>query len=112
MALLQICDTGTIVTRYVSVHTSQQVNRITQTALDGTTYLQIIGSERIIYRVIAYVNAAGKVELMSAESTAAIVFVQARDGNYYGRIISMELSERMAGGWYQATLTLAKEHVT
>lgn len=109
MSYLKNTDTNTLITRFVSLEEKQEVLRTEQTLLSGGVYLQRIGEPTASYTVTAYVNRTGKALLLTAEDTAALLAVSVKHGVYYGRITELSFSERMAGDWFKATLTLAKE---
>ena len=109
MSYLKNADTNTLITRFVSLEEKQEVIRTAQTLLSGGVYIQRIGEPTVSYAVTAYVNRTGKALLLTAEDTAALLAVSVKHGVYYGRITELSFSERMAGDWFKATLTLAKE---
>ena len=109
MSYLKNADTNTLITHFVSLEEKQEVLRTEQTLLSGGVYLQRIGEPTVSYAVTAYVNRAGKTLLLTAEYTAALLAVSVKHGVYYGRVTELSFSERMAGDWFKATLTLAKE---
>ena len=112
MALLKNEDTGNEITRFVSLQKSQELIRTEQTLLSGEVYIQRIGEPVIYYSVTAYVNRTGKELLMAAEDTAALIKVDVSHGTYYGRITDLKFSSRMAGDWFKADITLAREEET
>ena len=109
MSYLKNADTNTLITRFVSLEEKQEVLRTEQTLLSGGVYIQRIGEPTVSYAVTAYVNRTGKAQLLTAEDTAALLSVSVKHGVYYGRVTDLSFSERMAGDWFKATLTLAKE---
>lgn len=111
MAYISNGTTGVCITHFVSLEVKQEVIRTTQQLLNGSVYIQRIGEPNVSYPVSAYVDSAGKALLQNAEDTAALLEVSVKHGLYYGRIIELSFSERLAGDWYKATLLLAKEAV-
>ena len=109
MALLKNVDTNERITRFVSLSVSQEVIRSTQELLSGEVYIQRIGSPLVSYEVKAYVNRTGKALLLAAEDTPALLEVTVLHGTYYGRITKLKMDDRMAGDWFEAEITLAKE---
>ena len=109
MALLKNMDTGEHITRFVSLSVTQEVIRTTQELLSGEVYVQRIGVPMVSYEVKAYVNRMGKDQLFTAEDTAALLEVTVLHGTYYGRITKLKIDDRMAGDWFEATVTLCKE---
>ena len=109
MSYLKKADTNTLITRFVSLEEKQEVLRTEQTLLSGGVYIQRIGEPTVSYAVTAYVNRTGKALLLTAEDTAALLAVSVKHGVYYGRVTELSFSERMAGDWFKAMLTLAKE---
>ncbi len=109
MALLKNMNTGEHITRFVSLSVAQEVIRSTQELLSGEVYIQRIGAPLVSYEVKAYVNRVGKLQLLDAEDTAALLEVAVRHGTYYGRITKLKIDDRMAGDWFEADLTLCKE---
>ena len=109
MAYIKNETTGICISHFVSLEVKQEVIRATQQLLDGSVYIQRIGEPTVSYAVTAYVNRTGKAQLLTAEDTAALLSVSVKHGVYYGRVTDLSFSERMAGDWLKATLTLAKE---
>ena len=109
MALLKNMDTGEHITRFVSLSIEQEVIRSIQELLSGEVYIQRIGSPLVSYMVKAYVNRSGKTQLLEAEDTAALLETTVLHGTYYGRIKKLKIDDRMAGDYFKAEITLAKE---
>lgn len=109
MALLKNMDSGEHITRFVSLSITQEVIRAVQELLSGEAYIQRIGSPMVAYEVKAYVNRTGKALLLEAEDNAALLEVAVLHGTYYGRIKKLKIDDRMAGDWFEADITLAKE---
>lgn len=109
MALLKNMDTGEHITRFVSLSVAQEVIRSTQELLSGEVYIQRIGEPLVSYEVKAYVNTTGKHLLLTAEDTAALLETTVLHGTYYGRITKLKFDDRMAGDYFEAEITLAKE---
>lgn len=109
MALLKNMDTGEHISRFVSLSVMQEVIRSTQELLSGKVYIQRIGSPIVSYEVKAYVNRTGKLQLLDAEDSAALLEVTVLHGTYYGRITELKIDDRMPGDWFEAEVTLVKE---
>jgi len=111
MSLLKNIDTNTDISYFVSLNVNQEVIRTTQKLLSGEVYIQRIGKPIVSYTVSAFVTRIGKELLMAAEDTAALMKVEVKHGTYYGRITELKFSERLAGDWFNATMTLVKEEL-
>lgn len=109
MALLSKEDTGTVITRFISLEEKQSALRIEWQTLDGRTYLQRYGVPNVTYEIVAYVDYAGKQLLLDAEDTAALLMAECKHGIFYGHIVELKDFNRLAGDWYKTTLTLAPE---
>lgn len=111
MSLLTNVDTGEKISKYISLNITQEVIRTSQQLLSGDVYIQRIGAPIISYVITAYTNLHSKTALQSAEDTAALLKAETAHGIYYGRIIKLQFSDRMADDWFKVTITLAKEAV-
>lgn len=100
------------ITRLVSALTDQSINLITNTALDGTTYIQVIGQPSFKHELEVYVNEAGKKKLEEAEAGCNLLRVSVSIGTLYGRIVKKSIKKMAGGRWYQAIVVLAAEEVT
>ena len=97
------------ITRFLNCERVVNVNRITNQALDGTTYLQIVGTPTVDFKAICWVDRVGKAAMETAEAEGSLLRLTCKHGTYYGRITSASYGERQAADWFQVTLTLAME---
>lgn len=109
MALLRNEDTGTDITRFITLEEKQSVIRTEWQTLDGRTYLQRYGNPTVTYEIVVYVNYAGKQLLFTAEDTAALLKAECKHGTFFGHIIERKDFDRLAGDWFKTTLTLSPE---
>ena len=100
------------ITRFVSLDESQEVNRIINKALDGTTYIQIVGKPSVNYQLEVYVDIMGKARLFRAEADCNLLRVSVQSGTYYGRITSLSISKMPPSKYFKATVVLAVEDIT
>lgn len=109
MALMKNEDTNTRISMFVSMEAEQEVIRTSQQLLTGAVYIQRIGNPTVSYSAAVYVDRSGKALLQAAEDTAALLKIEVKHGVYYGRITALKFSDRMAGDWFKAEVSLAKE---
>lgn len=109
MAQLYDVTADVEITRYINFDDKQDVNQITNKALDGTPYLTVIGDPFVTYPLTGHVDQAGKDALKSAHAGCNLLRVTVRRGTYYGRIIDQDFNKLEARGWYSANITLAAE---
>ena len=83
---------------------------ITNTALDGTTYIQLVGDPKVEYEVTAYVSREQRNELDASAQNCSLLSCQTSKGTIYGRITEkIKYGDRLAGDYYKAELTLTEE---
>lgn len=100
---------STSITGLVSLHDVQGLNRVENTALDGTYYMQIIGDPRVTYELTAYLKSSTiKTALLDAEADGDLLSVEVARGTFYGRIVSCKV-DKIKSELYKATIVLAKE---
>lgn len=89
-----------------SLTPKRTVNQITNFAIDGTSYVQIVGAASIQYDVVCYAprNTVPLIEL--AYSRGNTMKVVMSHGTYYGIIISFSKSE-LPQQYFKMELTLA-----
>lgn len=100
------------ITHLVSISTSQNVNRVINQALDGTTYIQVIGSPTRSHSLDVYVTDDEKAKMEQAEADCNLLSATVDAGTFYGRITSQSFKKIAGGRWHQATVVLASEEVT
>ena len=109
MAELYDMNRAIRITRFVQCERQVNVMRIVSKALDGTSYLQIIGTPNVDFKIVCYVDRVGKTALETAESDGNLLRITVKSGTFYGRITEAKYSERQAGDTFQVTLKLAME---
>ena len=109
MAYLRNLSNGRIISKYVNFNKAQEVNLTVQTALDGTEYLTRFGVPVYSYEVEAFVNEAGKQELMDAFDRLDLLEVNVRIGTFSGRIKSLGKFDLQYYGWYKTEVILSAE---
>ena len=83
---------------------------ITNTALDGTTYVQMVGEPKVEYAVTAYVTRAQRDALDTSVQNCSLLSCETSKGIVYGRITAqIKYGERLAGDYFKADLTLSEE---
>lgn len=109
MTLFYDETTGTVISRFAQFEVDQDVKQVVSRSLDGTLYIQTIGSAAINYEGTVYVDRAGRLALLSAQERVDLCRVDLPRGSYYGRITGLSFGNRMVGDYFAATVTLAKE---
>ena len=99
------------ITTFVQFEIEEETQQIISTSLDGTVYIQNVGSPQKNYVGRVYVNRDEKTLLMSAFSHGNIVRIDVKHGTYYGRIIELSFGERLPGDYFEAKLKVANEVV-
>lgn len=107
MAYLKSLETQKDITRYVNFKKNQEVNLVTQVALDGTEYLTRYGKPVCSYELEVHVNDAGKELLMAAQDTLEELEVSVKAGTFKGRVKALGEFETEYFGWYKTTVTLS-----
>ena len=107
MATLIAAESGALITRFVTLRSSQEVLLTVQTTLDGTEYLTRFGAPVVTYELEVYVNETGKALLEAAADSLELLSVTVRRGTYTGRIKSIGSFEPQVHGWYKNTLLLS-----
>jgi hypothetical protein len=101
--------TGTRLATNVQGETIFEPTMITNTALDGTTYIQIIGDPIITYEIRSYLTRSARNLLENAKSNGDLIAATLAQGTVRGRVLKTEYSDRMAMGQYLVNITLVKE---
>jgi hypothetical protein len=109
MSELYDVTTSEVISRLAQMEETVKVTQIKTAALDGTIYIQNIGTPETDLTGDIYVDRDGKAALQSAYSDGDTMRVTLKHGTYYGRIIGCTFGARMAGDYFKATLTLTKE---
>lgn len=112
MALLYDETANVAISKYAQFENDDSINEIVSRAIDGTRYIQIIGSAATDYDGTVYVDRAGKALLETAYTNGNLLRVEVKRGIYRGRIIKLKFGPRQARDTFQATVTLAKEVTT
>ena len=112
MSLLFDETTGTNISKFIQLEVDIGVTQIISKSLDGTTYIQNIGRPDTAYNGTVYVDRLGKSLLEAAQTGCNLLRAEVKHGTYYGRITDLKFSKRMAGDYFQASFTLAKEVTT
>lgn len=99
-----------LISRYVQMESTSEPSRIVNYAIDGTAYVQIIGSPAVRYTAEVYVYRQGKAKLELADRNGDVLKLTVKHGIYYGRISEINF-DRLSVDAFKATLTLAKEDV-
>ena len=95
---------------YASWLRNSTPNMITNTALDGTTYIQLAGDPKVEYEVTAYVSREQRNKLDAAAQNCSLLSCQTSKGTVYGRITEkIKYGDRLAGDYFKAELTLTEE---
>lgn len=109
MSLLFNITKNTVVSDKVQFEVGCKPTQIISTALDGTTYIQNIGTAAVTYEGTVYVDRAGKAALDSAFAAGDLLRIDVKHGTYYGRIIGLKHSDRQVRDTFTSTVSLAKE---
>lgn len=101
-------DNNTVLSRYVSYARQKKPTQIINYALDGTPYIQTVGTPNSEITVKAYVKAAEQELVDNAWADVSIVRIEVGKIKIYGYITNVNYGERMAQGWYLATITISE----
>ena len=112
MAQLYDTQAGVLISRFVQFETDQEVNQIINTSLDGTVFIQSIGAAQKSLIGKVYVTRAQKSLLEAAQENGNLLRADIKHGVYHGRITALKFGNRMAGDYFEAGVTLAREAVT
>ena len=109
MSLLYDETTSAAISYHLSLESSSNVTQIKSVSLDGTVYLQTIGSPQTDYTGKVYVDREGKALLEAAYANGDLLRAEVKHGTYHGRLTDIKFSDRNAGDTFETTITLAKE---
>lgn len=109
MSLLYDETTSAAISYHLSLESSSNITQIKTVSLDGTVYLQTIGSPQTDYTGKVYVDRTGKALLEAAYANGDFLRAEVKHGTYRGRLTDLKFSDRMAGDRFTADFTLAKE---
>ena len=101
--------TGIVIPDYCWISSKQDVSQVESKALDGTVYLQIIGSPSVTITADIILEAEMKPTLEAAHASGALMSVGAGSAKQYGRITGLSFKNKIRGGLQRCTVTLAKE---
>lgn len=109
-SLLRDTSRNIDISGYASWLRSSTPTMITNTALDGTTYIQLVGEPLVEYKVTAYVNREQKDMLDASAQNCSLMLCRTSKGTVYGRITDkIKYGDRLAGDYFKAELTLTEE---
>ena len=109
-SLLRDVDRNIDVSIYASWEKTSVPTMITNTALDGTTYIQIVGEPVVEYKVTAYLTREQRDILDASAANASLMSCAVSKGTARGRINGkISYGDRLAGDYFKAEFTLAKE---
>ena len=100
------------ISTYVQFEIEEETQQIVNTSLDGTVYIQNVGSPQKNCVGSVYVTRDEKTLLMSAFSGGNLMRIEVKHGTYYGRIIELSFGERLPGDYLEAKLKVANEVVS
>ena len=109
MSLLYDVTTSEVISRLAQMEETVKVTQIKTASLDGTIYIQNIGTPETDLTGDIYVDRDGKAALQSAYSNGDTMRVTLKHGTYYGRIIDIKMSNRLPGDMFRAAVTIAEE---
>lgn len=101
--------TGETITEYCWAVTSQEVNRITSTALDGTVYVQVIGKPAKRIEVEGVISDDKLEALRAAEASATVMILSNDTETLYGRIVSLRERTRIVNCKRKFSAELTRE---
>lgn len=107
--ILRNQTTGETITEYCWAHTSDNVNQVVNTALDGSVYIQVIGRPSTTIVAECVVNVAAKPKLESAHANADLMAVADGGSTMYGRITSLSFQNKVRGNLQRCTVTMSEE---
>ena len=109
MTLFYDETTATAISRFAQFEIDQDVTQVINTSLDGTVYIQTVGDPACKYTGTVYVDRLGRLAHLDARANGDLCRVDLPRGSYYGRITALSFGGYMPGGWFAASVTLAKE---
>lgn len=106
---LKNTQTGATISDHCWALTRQEVNRVKNTALDGTVYMQIIGTPAKVIDVEGEVY-DGKLDLLRvAEQSGVILSLSNDEETWYGRITDLQEGRKIVGGRRKFTAEMTWE---
>ena len=107
---LRDIDRNTDITPFVTWVRASEPTIITNTALDGTTYIQLVGEPIVEYKVTAYVSRSQREELDASVANGSLMSCVTSRGTARGRINKkISYGDRLPGDYFKAEFTLARE---
>ena len=108
---LNNATTGEQITEFCWATTQSNVNQFTATALDGSVYIQVIGSPSQTIIAECVIATGMKSVLESAHANVDLMFLSDGSETIHGRIIELEFQVDVRGGKQRCTIKLAREEV-
>ena len=106
----KVAYNNSVLGQVLSFVTSLKQTKVTSNALDGTVYIQTVGTPTRIAKVSVFSSLEEKDLLDSAEASGALVQVTYRDTVYFGYIESaLQWQTIHPGKWYSAEMNLLIE---
>lgn len=102
---------GKVVTPWCWAITKQQANTVVSTALDGTVYVQVIGTPRKIIEAEGVVLLGSLQLLLDAERTAEMLTLVNDENSLHGRITSFDQGRSIVNGRLKFTMEMTWEAV-
>ena len=110
ISLLRDVDRNIDISSYVTWVQNSTPTMITNTALDGTTYIQLVGDPIVEYKITAYLSRSQRNELDASAANGNLMSCVTSRGTARGRINGkISYGDRLAGDYFKADFTLAKE---
>ena len=108
MTGLTDATTGTFITEFVTHIAQPETVKVVSRALDGTTYMQIIGDQSRNISAMVYVDEAGKRLLEAADASGNLLCFESFGVTDYGRMTSLSF-EHVGRRHYRAEIEAAGE---
>ena len=106
----KVVSDGVILGQVLSFSKGLKQTKVTSKALDGTVYIQTVGTPTQTATVSVFSSMAEKDLLNSAEASGALVGVTYRDATYLGYIESeLQWQTVYPGQWYNTEMVLLIE---
>ena len=108
--ILRNQTTGEKITEFCWTKTTPNVNQVVTTAMDGTVYIQVIGSPSKTIVAECVITTDAKPKLESAHARADLMSVTDEDGRVTcGHITALSFQTKVRGNKQRCTVTMAEE---
>ena len=107
--ILRNQTTGEHITEHCWAQTSSNVNQVVNTALDGSVYIQVIGSPSTTIVAECVIDTGAKAKLESAHARADLMAITGDGRTTYGHVTKLYFQDKVRGNMQRCTVTLMEE---